>query len=177
MNKSKIMLLTAFAGIMSLCGFLYISIMLPQDLKLHRQKEVFREVHHPENTKFVAKYSFLGALDTQRVMYKETFPQGCDYIVGEIREYTGTPDPIKAFYSLQTVLLEQEEKRISVRFIPFNQDGHIDRYGWTEYGPDGDRLLASLASSPFATFNPSKSYYFVSVWNFESPTSDIRCLF
>jgi hypothetical protein len=166
----------ALVGILGLCSFQYVSTMLPQDLKFHRYKQAFREVRHPENTRFVGKYSFLGALDTQRIMYKETFPQGCDYIVGEVRAYTGPQDSIKTFYAMQALIAEQEEQRISVRFIPMDQDGHVDRYGWTEYGPDGDRLLESITSSPFFTLDPAKSFYFVSIWNFETPTSDIRCL-
>jgi hypothetical protein len=64
--------------------------MLPQDIKFYNYKKAFREIDHPANSRFIATYDFLGAFDSQRVMYKETFPQGCDYIVGEIREYTGT---------------------------------------------------------------------------------------
>jgi hypothetical protein len=177
-NKSKVVQLTVLAGILGLCGFLYISTMLSHDLRLHRYKKAFSEIHHPENTKFVAKYDFLGALDTQRVMYKETFPQGCDYIVGEIREYTGPEESIKAFYDKQTIVVEQNEKKISVRFIPINRNGHIDRDGWGEYGPNGIRLLESLDSSLLIGLNPSQSYFFVSVQDLEFSASerDFRCL-
>ncbi|HLO15507.1 MAG TPA: hypothetical protein VK206_11805 [Anaerolineales bacterium] len=177
MNKRKILPLIVFGGILGLCTFLYVGTMFPQDLKFYRYKKAFSEIHHPENTRFITNYRFLGAFDTQRVMYKETFPQGCDYIVGEMREYTGTQESIKAFYAMQTIIIGQEEKGLSVKFIPINQEGRIDRYGWTEYGPNGVRLLESLASSPFIPLDLHGSFYFVSVWDFEILTSDMRCLF
>jgi len=176
LNKSKITRLAVCAGILLLCGFVYVSTMLPQDLKLRSYKTAFNELSHSENTRLVAKYSFLGALDTQRVMYKETYRQGCDYIVGEVREYTGSQESIEVFYARQTLTVEGKEKKVSVQFIPFNQDGHVDRYGWGEYGPNGDRLLANLMSSPFITLDSSKSLYFVFISYFKTPTSDIRCL-
>lgn len=125
----------------------------------------------------VGNYNFLGALDTQRVMYKETYPQGCDYIVGEVREYSGVQERIKAFYAMQTLLVDGEDKKINVKFISVDQNGHIDPYGWGMHGPNEDRLLQRLLSSPFITLDPAKSLYFVSVSKFETPTSDIRCLF
>jgi hypothetical protein len=152
--------------------------MLPHDLKFYNYKKAFGEIHHPENTKFVNKYSFLGAFDSQRVMYKETYPQGCDYIVGEIREYRGTQESIKAFYAKQKIMLGQKEKGISVNFIGVNQYGRIDRNEWTKYGPSGLRLLQDLDLSLFTSLDPTKSYYFVSVWylEFSKPERDIRCL-
>jgi len=151
--------------------------MLPQDLRFHSYKEAFREIHHPENSKLVGRYSFLGALDTQRLMYRETFTQGCDYIVGEIREYTGTQESIEAFYATQAVILDQDERKVSVRFIPMSTDGRLDRHGWGKYGPNGERLLGNLASSPFIRLDPSKSLYFVFIGKLVFQTSDIRCLF
>ena len=178
MNKRKVVLLVVFTGILSLCGLSYVYTMLPHDLKLNNYKNAFGEIHHPERTKFVAKYKLLGVLDYQRTMYKETYAQGCDYIFGEIREYTDTKESIEAFYANQTIMVEQAEEGISVRFIPIGKDGRINRNGWVEYGPNGIRLLQDIGTSLFTVLDPSKAYYFVFVWDLEvsKSESDFRCL-
>ena len=174
-------------SILSLCGFscvytaytAYIvysgNIILPHDLKFNNYKKAFGEIHHPEHTNFVAKYELLGVLDYQRVMYKKSYTQGCEYVVGEIREYTGTKESIEAFYAKQTFLAEQKEEEILVWFIPTDEDGRL--YGGIEYGPVGRQLLHDISGS--SVLDPFKSYYFVFVWDLElsKSESDIRCLF
>jgi hypothetical protein len=152
--------------------------MLPHDIKLNNYKKAFGDLHHPEHTQLVDRYKLLGVLDYQRTMYKETYPQGCDYVVGEIREYTGDKSSIEAFYARQTIMVEQDEENISVRFIPINEYGQIDRNGWIDYGPRGIHLLHDINTSLFTALDPSKSYYFVFVADleFSKSESDLRCL-
>ena len=178
MKKLKVVAWIVLAGILSLCGLLYTSTMLPHDRRLKEYKQAFAEIHHPEDTKSVARYKLLGVLDYQRTMYKETYPQGCDYVVGEIREYAGDRADIEAFYAGQTVLVAQDEERIGVRFIPIDEQGQIDRNGWSEYGPRGIHLLEDIAASLWTGLDPSRSYYFVFVSDLEFSESeaDIRCL-
>jgi hypothetical protein len=153
--------------------------MLPHDIKFNNYKKAFGEIHHPEHTKRVARYKLLGVLDYQRTMYKETYPQGCDYLVGEVREYQGDKAGIEAFYAKQTIRLEEGEERMAVRFLPINEQGQIDRNGWIEYGPNGMRLLQNIGISLFTRLDPSKSYYFVFVSDlqFSESETDLRCLF
>jgi hypothetical protein len=151
--------------------------MFPHDLKLYEYKKAFvGQVRHPENTEFVGNYNFLGALDSQRVMYKETFPQGCDYIVGEVRKYIGTEESIKTFYAKQRVKTTQKEKGIRVIFIPMATNGRIDisRRG---YGPNEIRILQMLGLSPFIQLDSQEEYYFVAISELEISNLDIRCLF
>ena len=178
MNKLKVAPWIILISILSLCGLLYAVTMLPHDIKLNNYKRAFDEIHHPQHTKSVARYRLLGVLDYQRTMYKETYTQGCDYVVGEIREYTGDKASIETFYAKQTIMVEQDTERISVRFIPINKHGQIDRNGWAEYGPKGMHLLQDIGASPFTVLDPSKLYYFVFVSNLEFSESelDIRCL-
>ena len=178
MNKRKVGLLFVVTGILGLCGLLYAFTMLPHNIKFSKLKKAFSEIHHPESTKFVAGYKLLGVLDYQRAMYKETYPQGCDYLVGQVREYQGNQASIETFYAKQTIMVEQAEEGISVMLIPIGKDGRIDRNGWVEYGPNGIRLLQDIGTSLFTVLDPSKSYYFVFVWDleFSKSESDFRCL-
>src|SRR5512134_2503037 len=125
MNKRKVGPLVVVTGILGLCGLLYAFTMLPHNIKFNKLKKAFSEIHHPESTKFVARYKLLGVLDYQRTMYKETYPQGCDYLVGQVREYQGNQASIEAFYAKQTVMVEESEEGVEVRFIPFNKAGQI----------------------------------------------------
>jgi hypothetical protein len=179
MKKQKVGLLIIVTGILGLCGLLYVSSMLPHNIKFKNYKRAFDEIHHPEYTKFVAGYKLLGVLDYQRTMYKETYTQGCDYIVGEIREYQGDKASIEAFYAKQTIMVEEGVERIAVRFIPINELGQIDPNDWEEYGPNGIRLLQNIDATLFTRLDPSKSYYFVffSEQEFSETERDIRCLF
>jgi hypothetical protein len=177
-NQRKIGPLLILACILSLCGLLNIFTMFPHDIKFNNYKKAFGKILHPEHSKFIAGYKLLGVLDYQRTMYKETFTQGCDYLVGEIREYTGEKASIEAFYAKQTIMVEENKEGISLRFIPINEHGQIDRNGWIEDGPRGMRLLQTLDASHFTGLDPSKSYYFVFVSDleFSESESDFRCL-
>ena len=158
MNKRKVGSLIILTGILSLCGLLYAFTMLPHDIRFNNFKNAFGRIHHPEHSKFIAGYKLFGVLDYQRTMYKETFPQGCDYLVGEIREYTGDTAGIEAFYAKQTITVEEEKEGISVRFIPINEQGQIERNRWIEDGPNGMRLLQDIDASLVTVLDPSKSY-------------------
>jgi hypothetical protein len=178
MKKRKVLAWIVLAGILSLCGLLYTFTMLPHDRRLDDYRQAFAQIHHPEDTVSVARYKLLGVLDYQRAMYKATYPQGCDYVAGEIRESAGDRAAVEAFYAGQTIRVDQDEERIAIRFIPFNEQGQIDRNGWADYGPRGIHLLEDIAASLLTRLDPSRSYYFVFISDLElsEPATDIRCL-
>ena len=96
------------AGALTLFILVYIITMLPQDRIFSEYKQAFRELQHPPGTKFIASYNGFGALEKISTMYKEDFPQGCDYRVGEIRAYSGAKESIEAFYAAQTLAVDRE---------------------------------------------------------------------
>lgn len=171
------------AGVLFGCLIFYALTMLPQDLKFLEYKNSFGEIKHPPGTKFILSYDAFGALDKTRVMYKDDFPQGCDYRVGEVREYTGSQVRIKSFYATQTAPFSGQKIPIGVMLLPTNSDGLINLYGLTraeliEVGPGGYSLLESLqADQAFMDLSPSASYYFVSIGGFSLSDLDLRCQF
>jgi hypothetical protein len=117
------------AGICSLCVIFYMVTMFQQDLHFSEYKKAFRNIQHPAGTEFIKAYDSFGALDKIRVMYKNDFPQGCDYRVAEVREYSDTQERIKAFYTGKTILLNGKETSFDILFIPVDSTGLIDPYG------------------------------------------------
>lgn len=178
MNRRKNPLLFVLAGILVLCGLAYAFTLYPHDARLRSYKRAFGEIQHPEDTERVAAYKFLGVLDHTRAMYKETFPQGCDYVYGEVREFTSAEETIESFYEEQTVQINGQEEGVLVWFLPLNANGFIEYNNLVEYGPNGITLLQYLSTSPFMVLDPAKSYYFIFLWEVEfSPTEfDFRCL-
>lgn len=178
MNKPRISQIIVLAGIVSLCGLIYAVTLFPHDARLRVYKKTFGEIHHPENTKLISTYKFLGVLDHTRAMYKETFPQGCDYVYGEVREFTSAEETIKSFYEEQTVQINGQEEGVLVWFLPLDANGNIEYNDLVEYGPNGITLLQYLSTSTFIALDPVKSYYFVFLWEveFSSPETDPRCL-
>lgn len=165
-----------------MCMIFYAITMLPQDHIFSEYKQAFRELPHPAGTKFIASYNAFGALDKIRVMYKEDFPQGCDYRVAEIREYSGSQEKIESFYAAEIIDVLGESRSPSVLFIPFDAEGRIAPYGLTdeelaERGPLAFDLLENLMyDQNFLNLEAPASYYLVSIWGFSLSDRDIRCL-
>ncbi|HLO16683.1 MAG TPA: hypothetical protein VK206_17750, partial [Anaerolineales bacterium] len=157
------------AVVASLCIISYAITMFPQDRIFSEYKKAFREIQHPIGTKLITDYNSFGALDKTRVMYKEDFPQGCDYRVGQVREYSGTREAIKAFYAPQTIVIRGQTASPGVLFIPINSAGLIDPYGLTdansvELGPGALDILESLKNDQhFLNLKPSAAYYYVDI--------------
>jgi hypothetical protein len=173
------------AVLLCACIVIYMLTMLSQDLTLLEYKKAFGEIKHPQDTKLIQSFSSLGAFDKTRVMYKEDFPQGCDYRVGEIRGYSGSRENIEAFYSVQKINIGDQEKSVGIMFIPINDEGIIDPYALAredsiEIGPSGFQILEDLRGDQYFHFlklEPSFSYYLVSLSGFSFTDSDIRCQF
>lgn len=161
----------------------YAITMLPQDRLYAEHKNALKEIQHPPGTKFVATYNAFGALDKTRIMYKEDFPQGCDYRVGEVREYSGNKENIASFYAAQTVNVRGQELSPGVLFIPIDQAGKIAPDGLTReetiaWGPVGFDLLENLkGDQSFLNIKTPASYYYVGLGGFSLSDSDIRCQF
>jgi hypothetical protein len=119
-------------GICGFCIIFYAVTMFPQDRLFSEYKKTFGQIQHPAGTEFIKAYNSFGALDKTRVMYKDDFPQGCDYRVAEVREYSGTQESIKAFYANKNLIVVSRQKTsIGVMFIPTDSTGLIDTYALT----------------------------------------------
>lgn len=176
-------------GVPILCLVLYLFTMAPQDRKLREHKKTFLEIRHPEGTALVSTHNHLGTLDPIRVMYKDTFEQGCDYLVGEVRKYPGTKERIQAFYAAQKL---RERIPISTMFVPVNSNGLPDADALTReeaiaIGPGGVYIMDFLHGE-YVTALPkqryletSGNYYFVFIMRqefereFPSAGLDLRC--
>ena len=142
--------------------------MLPQDVIFSEYKEAFHQIQHPPETKFVKAYNSFGALDKTRVLYKEDFPQGCDYRVGEVREYSGTKESVETFYRDKTILVRGQATPMGIILLPVDSAGVINPYGLTreetiEWGPELFALLETLKDDQthgFLKLHPLASYYF-----------------
>lgn len=171
------------AGTLTLFILFYTITMLPQDRIFSEYKQVFHELQHPPGTRFIASYNAFGALDKIRVMYKDDFRQGCDYRVGEIREYSGSEESIEAFYAVQTFEIRGESTSPGVLFIPMNEAEVIDPYGLQDEelaarGPAAFDVLENLKhDQSFLGLKPPASYYYVAIWGFSLSDHDMRCLF
>ena len=181
MKNRRRLLLTA--GGLSLCLVLYMLTMLPQDRIYSEYKKAFQELQHPNGTKIVSSYNAFGALEKTRVMYQEGFPQGCDYRVGEIREYLGTKESVRAFYAAQNIQVGGELKTPGVLFIPMNANGGVDPYGMSQaevagWGPQGFSLLENLRADQYLLhIKFPGTYYYVGIGGFSRTDDDIRCQF
>lgn len=181
MKKQRKWLL--LVAISTVCMIFYTITMLPQDRVYAEYKNAFKEISHPLGTKFVANYNAFGALEKTRVMYKEDFPQGCDYRVGEVREYSGSKENLKSFYAAQTVNVRGQKLSLGILFIPIDQAGKIEPLGLTrdesmEWGPLGFDLLENLkGDQSFLKIKAPGSYYYVGISDFSLSDHDIRCQF
>ena len=174
MNK-KIWLVAIFAGVCSCCIIPYAMTMLPQDIKLSEHKNAFSKAQHPTSTKFITAYKFLGIRDFTRTMYPDTFRQGCDYEVGEIREYWDTQENIKAFYANNSVVIDGSKKPMVVAFISLDSNGLIDTNGaFEQLGGPETYLLTLHDKQIFGLFklNSSALYYYVSIRGFSPSNFD-----
>jgi hypothetical protein len=157
--------------------------MLPQDRIYSEYKKGFDELQRPVGTKLISTYDAFGALEKTRIMYKEDFPQGCDYWVGQIREYAGSKESVRAFYTAQTVQFGGERKSPGVLFVPINANGVIDPDGMSDaeisgWGPMGFRLLEGLKDDQHSlNMEFPASYYYVGIGGFSQTDHDIRCQF
>jgi hypothetical protein len=173
------------AGICSFCLIVYTVTMLPQDILFSQYKKAFGKIQHPVRTKFIKAYNSFGTLDKTRIMYPDDFPQGCDYRIAEVREYSGPPERIQAFYASQTVRVHGQETPIGVMFIPTDSTGLIDPYGLSDdeviaWGPGVFDVLENLKEDQkigFSRLKPLVSYYFVSGGGFLLSNIDFRCQF
>lgn len=185
LNKAKIIKQGALVLFLWACIIFYMLTMLPQDITLSEYKKAFSEIKHPPSTKFIQRSASLEAFDKTRIMYKEDFPQGCDYSVGEIRGYSGSKEAIETFYAVQKVNVGNEEKSVSLLFIPINAQGIIEpeslpRDESIAIGPPGFQTLEDLRGDQYFHFlnlDPSLSYYLVSLVGFSLNDTDIRCQF
>lgn len=185
MNKTKIIKRGGLALLLGACISFYMLTMFAQDLTLLGYKKAFSEIKHPSGTKLVQRSASLGAFDKTRIMYKEDFPQGCDYRVGEIRSYWGSKENIEAFYAIQKVNIEGQEKSIGIMFIPLDAKGIIEPEALTRdeniaMGPSGFGILEDLRGDQYFHFlnlDPSLSYYLISLAGFSLNDTDIRCQF
>jgi hypothetical protein len=181
LKQKKNWLLTALGVV--LCLVFYIATMLPQDRIYAEYKQALKGIPHPSGTKFITDYNAFGALDKTRVMYKDDFGQGCDYRVGEVREYSGSKETIKAFYAAQTIQVRGKTISPAVLFIPMSQSGEIDPYAMSEeevsgWGPHGFNLLENLRDDQhFWNIEPRASYYYLGIGGFSETDQDIRCQF
>ena len=174
-----------FAGICSFCIIFYIVTMLPQDIMLAEYKKAFGKIQHPAGTKFIKDYNSFGALDKTRLMYKDDFPQGCDYRIAEVREYSGTQESIKAFYASKTIIVNGQETPLGVMFIPTDSTGLIDTDGLSrdeviKWGPGVFDISENLKDDQklgFLKLKPLVSYYFISGGSFSLSNLDFRCQF
>jgi hypothetical protein len=157
--------------------------MLPQDRIFSEYQQAFHKLPHPSGTEFIASYAAFGVLDKVRVMYAEDFPQGCDYRVGEVREYFGAPENVEAFYTSKSVEVRGQSLSPGVLFVPVDEAGRFDPYGLSRdelvtQGPTAFALLESLREdSDLLNLNPSGSYYYVGIGGFSLSDYDIRCKF
>jgi hypothetical protein len=167
---------------LTLCILFYAFTMFPQDRIFSEYKQAFAALPHPQGTKFVATYNAFGALDKIRVMYSEDFPQGCDYRVAQIREYSGSPADIEAFYAAQTILIGGESQSPWVLFIPMNAEGTVDPYELpgeqlSAQGPGAFDLLENIKyDQKILRLKAPALYYYVAISGF-SYSDDIRCQF
>ena len=174
-----------FAGVFVSCVVTYAITMLPQDLIFSEYKKALGRAQHAPQTTLVHAYNSFGALDKNRIMYKDIFPQGCDYRVGQVRKYSGIKESIRAFYAGQTFLVGGEEKFMGVLFIPRDPTGLIDPLGVTReeslgWGPAAFSILEELRDDQrwgFLKLEPGASYYFVSSGGFSESDLDLRCQF
>lgn len=170
-------------GLTTVSLIFYAVTMFPQDRIFSEYKKAFDEIQHPSGTKFIATFNSFGALYKTRVMYKDDFAQGCDYRVGEIRQYSGTKESIEAFYATQIIEIRGQKVSPGVLFIPLNAAGSIDLYEWThdelaEIGPAGYDIIESLQGDEyFFDLKPHASYYYVDIGGFSLSDKDIRCQF
>ena len=169
------------SALLSVCLLLYTAFLLPQDRIFAEYKQALGRLQHPAGTEFIAEYHAFGALDRIRVMYADDFPQGCDYRVGEIREYSGARDEIEAFYRALTVRLRGENVSPGVLFIPLNERGVVDPYALPDnelirYGPGAFDLVENLqADRTSLGLKPFSFYYYVALSGFSLSDSDPRC--
>lgn len=181
MQKRRIWLWLAV--VLPVCILIYSITMLPQDRIFSDYRQAFRGIPHPPGTKFIASYNAFGALDKVRVMHRDDFPQGCDYRVGEIREYAGAREEIEAFYASKSVEIRGETRSPGVLFLPFSETGAIDPYKLSPQeldakGPAAFALLENLRNDQhFLDLKPFASYYYVSIGGFSLSDYDIRCQF
>ena len=166
-----------------LCILFYAITMFSQDRIFSQYKNVFREIQHPIGTKRIAVYNSFGTLDKTRVMYKEDFPQGCDYRVGEVREYSGDKENIRAFYATQAIEFQGQELSPGVLFLPMDQAGVINPYGFShdedvEWGPGVFDLLENLKEDQhLLKIRRNAPYYYVGIAGFSLSDYDLRCQF
>jgi hypothetical protein len=171
-------------GICAFCIIFYVAVMLPQDVIFSEYKKALRNIQHPMGTSFVKVYNSFGALDKTRIMYKDDFPQGCDYSVAEVREYSGTQESIRGFYSNKSITVNAQESPIGIMFIPMDSNGLINPYGLTrdeviKWGPGVFSTLENLKndqSSGFLILKPLATYYLISSGGFSLSDLDFRCL-
>ena len=175
-KNNMLWLVAVFAGVCSCCITLYTTTMLPQDIKFSEYKKAFSKIQHPTNAKFIATYNFLGIQDFTRAMYPDTFSQGCDYQVGEVRESWDTQENIRAFYASKSIMIDGDDTSIDVDFIPLDSTGLIDTDGALEML--GGEYLFGLRDRQifgFLKLDPLAVYYFVSVRGYSSSNLDFRC--
>lgn len=169
-----------YAATLGLCAIAYAITMLPQDRIFSEYKRAFHEIQHPAGTKLIKIHNGFGALDKTRVMYKEDFPQGCDYRVGAVREYSGSQENIKSFYAAQNVNVLGEEIPIGILFIPREANGLIDPYAPISMELGSFDILEDLRAEQemkFLNLDPQASYYFISIGSFSRTDIDLRCQF
>jgi hypothetical protein len=172
-------------AICSFCIIVYAATMFPQDIIFSEYKKAFSKIQHPARTEFIKTYNSFGAVDKTRTIDKDDFPQGCDYRVAEVREYPGTQESIKVFYSGKTVIVNGQATSIGVLFIPTDSTGLIDSYGLThdevmQWGPEAFDILENLKDDQnlgFLKLKPLASYYLVSSGGFSLSNLDFRCQF
>jgi hypothetical protein len=171
-------------GICAFCIIFYVAVMLPQDVIFSEYKKALKDIQHPMGTNFVKAYNSFGALDKMRIMYKDDFPQGCDYRVAEVREYSGTQESIRGFYSNKSLTVSGHESTIGIMFIPTDSNGLINPDGLTrdeviKWGPGVFSTLDELKNDQslgFLKLERLAPYYFISIGGFSLSTLDFRCL-
>ena len=154
--------------------------MLPQDRIFNEYKRAFREIQHPAGTKLLKVHNGFGALEKTRVMYKEDFPQGCDYRIGAVREYSGSQESIKSFYAAQTVNVLGQETSVGILFIPLDEKGIINPYAPISMELGTFDILDDLRAEQeikFLNLDPQAAYYFISISGFSYTDIDLRCQF
>jgi hypothetical protein len=161
----------------------YALTMFPQDRIFFEYKQASSALQHPPETEFISAYNAFGGLDKTRVMYKEDFPQGCDYRVAQIREYSGSKEAIKEFYDVQTLLIRGERRSPWVLFIPMNVAGAVDPYELSDeelaaQGPGAFDVLENIKyDQVFLRLRAPALYYYVAITGFSYSDADIRCQF
>ena len=142
--------------------------MILNNAKLSKYENAFLQTQHPENTSSVALLREVGLIIGGG--------NHCDYLVGELRQYSGIGEDIEAFYADMT-LVGDWPTDLPIEVLSLRNGRLPESSEWLEE-PDYERswVLVELTDWAIDLEDIEGELYFVYILDaFHSPGRDIRC--